>query len=74
VVGMSFPADFEEKALHEVAESLRAFVAKHVPEELSAHCHVGHGTIYSEIIACADKLRCDLIVLASHRPEMRDYL
>lgn len=25
-------------------------------------------------MAAADKLGCDLIVLSSHRPEMRDYL
>jgi len=32
------------------------------------------GTIYDEIIKAADKIGCDLIVMASHRPELKDYL
>ena len=38
--------------------------------------HVAHGTIYEEIIDTRTKLgdACDLIVLASHRPQLADYL
>jgi nucleotide-binding universal stress UspA family protein len=74
MVSVAFPDDFEKKSLDSVAESLRDFVAEHVPAGVSVKSHVAHGTIYSEIIAAAEKLGCDLILLASHRPEMRDYL
>ncbi len=32
------------------------------------------GSIGHEILKTAAELRCDLILMASHRPEMRDYL
>jgi nucleotide-binding universal stress UspA family protein len=35
---------------------------------------VGHGTIYREILVRAERTKCDLIVMASHRPELQDYL
>ena len=69
-----FPDDFEEKALKEGGEALAKLVAEQVPADVGAKSHVAHGTIYSEILAAADKLGCDTIVLASHRPGMQDYL
>lgn len=74
MVSVAFPADFEQKSMDSVTESLQGFVKEHVPAGVSVKFHVAHGTIYSEITTAADKLGCDLIVLASHRPEMRDYL
>lgn len=74
VVSLNFPADFEKESRAKVAAALEAFVKKHIPGEVPVTTHVGHGAVYSEIIDTANKLRCDLIVLGSHRPEMRDYL
>ncbi|MCZ6473090.1 MAG: universal stress protein [SAR324 cluster bacterium] len=74
MVSVNFPADFEKDNLAKVSEDLQAFVKQHVPDDITIRTHVGHGTIYSEIMAAADKLGCDLIVVSSHRPEMRDYL
>ena len=74
MVSLNFPADFEKDSMAKVAEALDAFVKQHVTGEDSVKTHVEHGAVYSEIIETADKLGCDLIVLASHRPEMRDYL
>jgi universal stress protein F len=36
--------------------------------------HVETGGIYAGIIAVAERIGADLIVLASHRPAMKDYL
>ncbi len=74
MVSVNFPPDFEESGLAGMTEALAEFVKQHVPEGISVKSHVAHGTIYSEIVAAADKLGCDLIVLSAHRPEMRDYL
>lgn len=74
MVSLNFPADFEKNGLAKVSEALNSFVKEHVPGDVKVNTHVGHGTVYSEIIETADKLNCDLIVLTSHRPEMRDYL
>ncbi len=35
---------------------------------------VGYGTVYEEILKIAKETGCDMIVNASHRPELKDYL
>ena len=74
IVGSFFPADFEEKAMAAAKARLGTFIADHVPSDVRTKGHVAHGLIYEEIMRAADKLGCDLIVMSSHRPELRDYL
>lgn len=74
IVGSFFPEDFEKKALAATKTQLGEFIAKHIPGDINAKGHVAHGVIYEEIMHAADRLGCDLIVLSSHRPELRDYL
>ena len=73
VVGSFFPRDFEKQAMAEAEKALKAFLAEHLPEGLEADAQVRHGTIYKEIVSAASELGADLIVIASHRPEMKDY-
>lgn len=74
VVGSFFPDDFAEKAIAEVDKQLHAFVSSMVPDNVKVQHVVEHGRIYEEIIQTADKLNVDLIVMAAHRPDVRDYL
>ena len=74
VVGSFFPADYAKNALAETEKLLAELVSKHFNADMDVEGHVIHGTIYKEIIQSADSLNCDLIVLASHRPERKDYL
>ncbi|HHN72964.1 MAG TPA: universal stress protein, partial [Thermopetrobacter sp.] len=76
VVGAFFPADFEQKARAKAEEELTRWMAENLSDEtdVSADAYVAVGTIYDEIIAVAGRLECDLIVMASHRPKMKDYL
>lgn len=74
VVGSFFPEGFEEKAMHEVGEQLTAFINAHVPEGIEVHPHVLHGRVYDQIIEAADRAGADVIVMGSHRPELKDYL
>lgn len=74
IVGSYFPKDFEEKARSSSQAELNKLVAENIPGDIPAEAHVGRGTIYKEIMTAADNQGCDLIVLASHRPEMSDYL
>ncbi len=46
----------------------------HVPADIDATPHVLHGAIYKGILDTADATGCGVIVLASHRPEITDYL
>ncbi len=74
VVGSYFPPDFEQRASAEAQEKLTELVREKVPSDLDVACHVAQGTVYEEILRLAGKIGVDLIVMASHRPELKDYL
>ncbi len=74
VVGSFFPRDYAENAMKQTKTELDEFVKANFSDDLAIGAHVHHGTIYKEIINSANALNCDLIVLASHRPETKDYL
>lgn len=69
-----FPEDFEETAVADVDKQIQAFAAEHVPEDVAVAHHVALGSIYEEILATAKRVGADLIVMAAHRPELKDYL
>ena len=73
-VGSFFQEGFEAKVLQEAGEALRRWVEAHVPAEVDVHPHVLHGRVYDEIISAANRLGVDAIVMASHTPELSDYL
>ena len=74
LVGQFFPEGFEEKSLAEAAKQLDDFIAKNIPSEIASQPIVANGTVYEEILRTAERIGCDLIVMASHRPELKDYL
>ena len=76
IVGSFFPQGFEKKALAAATENLHKFTADHIPKGIEVQHIVAQGTIYQEIIKARTNLgdAVDLIVLASHRPELEDYL
>ena len=74
LVGGFFPKGFERKAREEARKALHAFTAARIPADVTLQHVVGHGTIYEEILRVAGEVRADLIVMASHRPELADYL
>ena len=74
IVAQYFPEDFIERAAQDARQQLEALSAKHVPAGIKVDYRVAHGTIYKEILDAADETGCELIVMASHRPELQDYL
>ena len=74
IVSQYFPEGFEEKSLAEAAKQLGAFIAKNIPSEIESQAIVANGTVYEEILRTAGEIGCDVIVMASHRPELKDYL
>lgn len=74
MVGNYFREEYEREALHTAGVALSDWVDEHVPEDVEVHPHVLHGSIYDEILRAADKLGVDLIVIGSHRPELKHYL
>ncbi len=69
-----FPADANKKMLEAAASDLRKFVKENVPAGMRVQDIVAQGTIYREILAAAGKIGADLIVMASHKPGVKDYL
>ncbi len=74
IVSQYFPEGFEEKSLAEAATQLDDFITKNIPAEIASPAIVANGTVYKEILRVAGEIGCDVIVIASHRPELKDYL
>ena len=74
IVSQHFPEDYAEKALAETHTKLAAFASEHIPDGIKRTLMVSQGTIYEEIIRAAEKVSADLVVVASHRPSLKDYL
>ena len=74
IVSQYFPEGFEEKSLAEAARQLDDFIAKNIPSEITGRAVVANGTVYEEILRTAGEIGCDVIVMASHRPALKDYL
>ena len=68
------PEDYTPKMIAHANTQLAQLIETQVPEQVIAEPHVRQGTIYSEIVKLARELGIDLIVMASHRPELKDYL
>lgn len=68
-----FPKDYEDKLLENATGKLADLVARELPGVDVAQ-HVAVGQIYREIVRAARENDCDLIVMASHRPELADLL
>ncbi len=73
IVGSYFPEDHERETLQRAKDALADFTAKR-STNVAIRGHVAKGTIYDEIMKVANQLEVDLIVMASHRPELKDYL
>ena len=73
-VAAHFPEDFQEKSVEAARAALHEFVRQHVPDGVKVQHIVGYGTVYDEILRVAREIKTDLILMASHRPELRDYL
>ncbi|HJN22985.1 MAG TPA: universal stress protein [Rhodospirillales bacterium] len=73
-VGLYFPEDFKDKALAKADEDLGGFVGEHVPSGVKNRHSIGYGSVYEEILRICVESKCDLIVMASQRPELKDYL
>lgn len=74
VVGGYFPEKYEKEAMAKADEALHAFVREHVPGDIKVRHVVENGTVYARIIEAAREVDADLIVVAAHRQELKDFL
>ena len=76
VVGSYFSPDFHDKAVAHARELLDTFVRDTIGDKANEDVRhiVATGKAYEEILHAAEEAGSDLIVIGSHRPELRDYL
>ena len=74
MVASFFPPDFEKKALAGALTSLTDFVSAQDGSDIVEKTLVGHGSVYKEIVAAAEEIKADVIVLGSGSAESGDYL
>ncbi len=74
IISQYFPENFEEKSLAGAAQQLNDYIGANIPSDIATQATVANGTIYEEILRVAAETGCDLIVMPSHRPELKDYL
>ena len=74
VVSSFFPPDHAQNTMREAEKLIKKFVADNLPDDLTVKAHVHFGSIYKEVLKVADEIDCGLIIMASHRPESKDYL
>ena len=74
IVGSYFPKGYEKKVLEGASAALHEFTKKQLPAGAKCQHIVSHGTVYEEILETARSIKADLIVMGSHRPELKDYL
>jgi len=73
-VAQYFPEGYEDKVIEQTKQELHDLSRRLVPEDMSVQHVVAYGNIYEKILEVADDLGVDIIVMASHRPELKDYL
>lgn len=69
-----FPSDANDKLRVEAERALAAFAKKNVAPDLRVQTYVRQGPIWREILSAAEEADADIIVMASHRPAISDYL
>lgn len=73
-VASFFPADANDRLLEQASADLKTWVRDHVPAAVTAHPVIAQGNVYRAIMDAAERIRADLIVMASHKPTITDYL
>lgn len=69
-----FPAAAGREIVAHAAADLRRFVAAQIPTDVRVQDIVSQGAIHQEILAAAEQVDADLIVMASRRSGVRTYL
>ncbi|MBT8412598.1 MAG: universal stress protein [Octadecabacter sp.] len=70
-----FPEDFEQKAVAAAAKALDGLVKDHVPEDVDVKEHLAFGKIHNKVLEIIEETKCDIVVMASHKPDrVREFL
>ena len=68
------PEGMDSRIMEEGASELSSLINGQVPEEIATEILVSQGRPYKEILKAVDSTSADIVVMASHRPLLSDYL
>ena len=74
LVADRLPTDYSDEMQKSAAHMLDELSSKHKLTTGSYEIRTAHGQTYHEILDAAESTGADLIVIASHRPDITDYL
>ena len=74
IVSASLAPDHMSHSLEVAEGALTKWAEATIPEDVDYKIHMAEGTVYDQIIKAADRLAIDVIIVGSHRPELKDYL
>lgn len=70
-----FPENYEEKAVAAASKAMDRLVRENVPDEIPVKQHLAFGKIHRKVLKTIDKINCDLVIMASLKPDlMREFL
>ena len=70
-----FPDDFEKQAIAAASAALDDLVKQEVPEDVDVKQHLAFGKIHKQVLKTIEEIECDLIIMASHKPDrVREFL
>lgn len=70
-----FPENYEEKAVAAASNAMDRLVRENVPDDIRVKQHLAFGKIHRKVLKTIDKINCDLVVMASLKPDlMREFL
>jgi nucleotide-binding universal stress UspA family protein len=70
-----FPGDFEEKAVAAASSALDDIVKENVPAAMKVKQHLAFGAIHEKMLEAIRETKCDLVIMASHKPDRaREFL
>ena len=68
------PDDFKDKYRGQIEKRLTAVVKRYVPNDVPVRYIVREGRVYRQILEAAEQIGADLIIMASGRPAVREFL
>ncbi|WP_108482722.1 universal stress protein [Oceaniglobus ichthyenteri] len=70
-----FPSNYEKLAVEAASKALDKLVEEHVPSDIKVKQHLAFGKIHRKVLQVIEQTGCDLVVMASHRPDrVREFL
>ncbi len=70
-----FPPDYEKVAIEAAVNALNKLVQEHVPSDIDVKQHLAFGKIHRKVLRVIEEIPCDLVVMASHKPDrVREFL